>query len=72
MKSVFWLEGCQEVGELGLFLVCTEIVSFETFGDGIRAGAMMGSSPLPLAGEVGAISAFTRVFDALWRRGYAA
>ena len=31
MKSVFWLEGCQEVGKLGLFLVRTEIVAFETF-----------------------------------------
>ena len=24
---------------------------------------------LPLVGRVGALSAFTRVFDALWRRG---
>src|SRR5262249_58142605 len=25
---------------------------------------------LPLVGRVGALSAFTRVFDALWRRGW--
>jgi hypothetical protein len=31
MKSVFWLEGCQEVGKLGFFLVRGEIVAFETF-----------------------------------------